>query len=457
MAESKFNHSPPRPWAVFYSRKEGKQCWAGKTALLAAVMLALVWSFPSDSEGAGFALIQQGTAAMAQGNAFVAEADDPSAIYYNPAGLNQLKKPQVYLATFFNYPNREFHSSDGDFSVTRPRFYESGSFYLVFPANDRVALGLGYFTPFGLGTDWPASWTGRYITTYSRLKTYNVNPVVSVKLTKNFSIAGGVDFLWSDVRLRRNTPLIPRPLIDGKSDLSGAGNGIGANFGFLYEPLQGVKLGLSYRTQIFVHHTGELQLSLPAFVRGVPSKMDGSADIVFPSSLTFGVCVNRFAPFTFDIDATWTGWSTYKNLEVKLDKAIPVSGRLASSIITEKNWHDAWALRFGANWQVKDNLKIRAGYTFDMTPVPDSTLDPQVPDSNRHIFAVGGDLKIRRVTLGIAYNFILNEPRFKDNSYTINGLPLPDAYQVNGKYQSTTHSLETQNGRNLRPKETLGG
>ena len=439
MAARKFKHGLLSAWDLINLNKEGRGDLMKKTTLLAAIVLALVWSWPAVSEGAGFALIQQGTAAMAQGNAFVAEADDPSAIYYNPAGLNQLKGPQVYLATFFNYPNREFHGSDGDFSVTRPRFYESGSFYLVYPTNDRVALGLGYFTPFGLGTDWPASWTGRYITTYSRLKTYNVNPVISVKLTKNLSIAGGVDFLWSDVRLRRNLPVIP--YVDGKSDISGSGMGIGANFGALYEPLQGVKLGVSYRSHIFVEHQGELQLSLPAFVRGVPRAVDGSANLVFPPSVTFGVSVNRFPPFTFNVDATWTGWSTYKNLEVKLNQAIPVSGRLASSIITERNWHDAWALRFGANWQARENLKIRAGYTFDMTPVPDSTLEPQVPDSNRHIFAVGGDLKIKRLTLGIAYNFILNEDRNKDNLIAFNGVPLPQAAQVNGKYQSTTHSL----------------
>jgi long-chain fatty acid transport protein len=441
MAEKKLTHSLSRPWLSFNPNKEGTECAVGKIVLLAAAVVALVWIWPSLSEGAGFALVQQGTAAMAQGNAFVAEADDPSAIYYNPAGLNQITRPQVYLGTFLNYPNREFHGSNGDFSVTRPRLYESGSFYLVYPANDRVALGLGYFTPFGLGSDWPASWTGRYITTYSRLKTYNVNPVVSLKLLKNLSIAGGVNFLWSDVRLRRNIPVLPSPLIDGKSDLSGAGSGIGANFGLLYEPFQGVKFGLSYRSQVFVHHTGELQLSLPAFVRGVPRNVDGAADIVFPPSLTFGVCVNRFSPFTFDIDATWTGWSTYKELEVKLNQAIPVSGVLASSIRIEKNWHDVWALRFGANWQVNEKMKVRAGYAFDMTPVPNSTLEPQVPDSNRHIFAVGSDLKIRRLTLGIAYNLILNEPRHKDNTFTINGLPLPNEYQVNGRYQSITHSL----------------
>ena len=33
---------------------------------------------------------------MGQGNAFVAEANDASAIFYNPAGLNQIKRAQVY-------------------------------------------------------------------------------------------------------------------------------------------------------------------------------------------------------------------------------------------------------------------------------------------------------------------------------------------------------------------------
>uniref|UniRef100_A0A7V6DNJ2 Membrane protein involved in aromatic hydrocarbon degradation n=1 Tax=Desulfobacca acetoxidans TaxID=60893 RepID=A0A7V6DNJ2_9BACT len=439
MAENRFTYVIRCPLKGVCHGKEGGRFVMRKTIIPAVVVLALVSSWPTLSEGAGFALIQQGTAAMAQGNAFVAEADDPSAIYYNPAGLNQLKKPQLYVATFLNRPDRQFHGSDGDFSVTRPRFYESASFFLVFPANDRVALGLGYFSPFGMGTDWPASWTGRYITTYSRLKTYNVNPVISLKLMDNLSVAAGVDLLWSDVRLRRNTPLLP--LVDGKSDLSGVGNGIGANFGLLYEPLQGVKFGLSYRSQVFVHHSGELQLSVPAFVRGVPRNVDGSADIVYPPSLTFGVCVNRFSPFTFDFDATWTGWSTYDGLELKLSRFVPLSGYPLNSIFFEKNWHDVWALRFGANWQMKDNIKLRAGYTFDMTPVPNSTLEPQVPDSNRHVFAVGGDLKIKRLTLGIAYNFILNEPRFKDNTFTINGLPLPNEFQVNGKYQSTTHTL----------------
>ncbi len=64
-----------------------------------------------------------------------------------------------------------------------------------------------------------------------------------------------------------------------------------------------------------------------------------------------------------------------------------------------------------------------------------------MPDSNRHILAVGGDLKLKRLTLGIAYNLILNETRHKENTYTINGIPLPLADQANGRYQSITHTL----------------
>ncbi|MGQ9689593.1 MAG: OmpP1/FadL family transporter [Desulfobaccales bacterium] len=407
----------------------------------AALVLAVGWMWPGAAAGAGFALVQQGTAAMAQGNAFVAEANDPSAIYYNPAGLNQLEKPQVYMCTVFNYPHREYQGDLGDTAKTRHRFYEAGTFYLAVPVHQRVVLGFGYFTPFGLGTDWPAEWPGRYITTYSRLKTYNLNPVISVKVFKNLAVAGGVNFLWSDVRLRRKIPLIPRLGIDVKSDLSGSGFGVGGNLGVLYEPFKGVKFGLAYRSPISISHSGRLDLAVPAFVPNATRSVGGSATLVYPPSLTFGVSVSRLKHLTVNFDATWTGWSTYKELKVNLDWPIPVSGKLSKTIVTEKNWHDAWALRFGANYRLTERMKIRAGYIFDMTPVPSATFEPQIPDSNRHILTIGGDTKIGRLTLGIAYNLILNTPRSKANRYAVNGLPLPDELQVNGKYRSHTHSL----------------
>src|SRR5215468_6764495 len=53
--------------------------------LLAAAPLATTQAF-----ALGFALPDQDAFATARGEAFVATADNPSAIYYNPAGITQL-------------------------------------------------------------------------------------------------------------------------------------------------------------------------------------------------------------------------------------------------------------------------------------------------------------------------------------------------------------------------------
>jgi long-chain fatty acid transport protein len=393
----------------------------------------------SKAHGAGFALIQQGTAAMGQGNAFVADASDPSAIFYNPAGLNQLKRAQVYLGSFLNYPDREF-SGGGQDSQTNHRLYKSLTTYISIPVHNRVALGIGFFSPFGLGTAWPPTWAGRYLTTYSSMQTYNLNPVISVKVLDNLSLAAGVDFLWSRVKLKRKTPVVFRGVqfADGELNLNGDGNGTGYNFGLLYEPLSGVKFGASYRSQISVTHYGDLTTTLPAPFP--PSSIQGSAGLTFPASMTLGISYSRLKPFTFEFDTTWTGWSSYSKFKTNLETPILVNGVMTTTSTTPKNWHDTWAFRFGGNYEIMDGMKIRAGYIYDLTPVPDSSFDPQVPDANRHIFTVGGDLKVfTRFTLGIAYNFILSESRTKNNSIPVNGVPAP--LQANGTYNSNVHSL----------------
>jgi long-chain fatty acid transport protein len=408
--------------------------------LLTVLVMPVLCCWIATAHGAGFALIQQGTAAMAQGNAFVADASDASAIFYNPAGLNQLKTPQVYVGSFLNYPDRNF-SGDGQDSQTNHRLYKSLTTYIAIPVHDRVALGIGFFSPFGMGTAWPPTWAGRYLTTYSSLQTYTLNPVVSFKVLDNLSLAAGVDFLWSRVRLQRKTPVvIPRigTLPDGEIKLSGDGNGTGYNFGLLYEPLSGLKLGVAYRSQIAVTHYGDLTTALP---QPLPtSSLLGSAGIKYPASLTMGISSSQLKPFAFEFDATWTGWSSYAKLKTNLDMPILVNGVMTNTVTIPKNWHDAWAFRFGANYEIREGMKIRAGYIYDLTPVPDTSFDPQVPDANRHIFTVGGDIKVlTRFTLGIAYNFILSESRSKNNSIPVNGVPAP--LQANGNYTSNVHSL----------------
>jgi long-chain fatty acid transport protein len=430
----------PSSWGMSIFHSLGKTVRYGDGFALAIMMAVSLFCWcPSWAWASGFALMQQGTAAMAQGNAFVAEASDASAIFYNPAGLNQLKRIQFYQGSFINYPDREY-SGGGQDSQTNHRFYDSLTAYIAIPVHDRVALGFGFFSPFGMGTVWPPTWAGRYITTFSSMKTYSLNPVISVRVLENLSLAAGYDVMWSEVRLKRKVPVVFRgkKFPDGETQVTGEGSGSGYNLGLHYEPVSGVKLGVAYRSQIKVNHSGGLSTGLPApLAQGAAT--GGEATIVYPPSLTMGIAYSRFKPFAFEFDTTWTGWSSYDKLKVNLSSAVPVNGLMTTTITTPKNWHDTWAFRFGANYEVNERMKLRAGYIYDLTPVPDSSFDPQVPDANRHIFTVGSDLKIQRFTLGFAYNYILSESRTKSNSVVANGVPLPS--QANGRYNSDVHSL----------------
>jgi long-chain fatty acid transport protein len=411
--------------------------WQGNSYVWIIVVAAVLCCWSVTAWGSGFALVQQGTAAMAQGNAFVADASDASAIFYNPAGLNQLKRAQVYQATILNYPDRDF-SGGGQDSQTNHRFYPSMTAYIALPVHERVALGIGFFSPFGMGNAWPPTWAGRYLTTFSSMKTYTLNPAISVKVLENLSLAAGFDVMWSKVNLKRKAQVRGGALPDAETDLRGDGNGLGYNLGGLYEPISGVKLGVSYRSQIKVKHSGEFTTTLPAPLPVSPTVL-GSASLVFPPSLTGGICYSRLKPLTLEFDTTWTGWSTYRKLKVNFDEAVSVNGVMTQTSTIPKNWQDTWAFRFGANYEVKEGMKIRAGYIYDLTPVPDSSFDPQVPDANRHIFTVGSDLKIWKFTLGFAYNFILQESRTKNNTIVTNGVAAP--LQANGSYSSNIHSL----------------
>ena len=64
---------------------------------------------PEPAHGDGFRLLDQGANATAQGAAFSAQADDPSALHYNPAGMTQLPGLQVYAGGNLDLGRHQLH------------------------------------------------------------------------------------------------------------------------------------------------------------------------------------------------------------------------------------------------------------------------------------------------------------------------------------------------------------
>src|SRR5512132_134585 len=77
---------------------------------IAGLVLALL-GFGGAAFAGGLALNENGAAATGKGTAFVAEANDPSAIFYNPAGITQLPGTQVMIGATLIKLDSKFRSS----------------------------------------------------------------------------------------------------------------------------------------------------------------------------------------------------------------------------------------------------------------------------------------------------------------------------------------------------------
>src|SRR5439155_26256764 len=123
---------------------------------LGLTVVALALLLPWRAHGLGVRIADQDPFATARGNAFAATADNPSAIYYNPAGITQLHGQNANFSLYPIYLNSHYTSPAGSEVDTKdeiqaiPRLYYTYSFQHL-----PLSLGLGIYTPYGLGLDWP--------------------------------------------------------------------------------------------------------------------------------------------------------------------------------------------------------------------------------------------------------------------------------------------------------------
>jgi len=391
---------------------------------------------PSTSHGAGFAILQQGTGPMGQGNAFVAQADDPSAVFFNPAGITQLDGTRAYLGTTFIVPRITYDGADGSFEDTVAKLYATPHVYFTHQISPSVSLGLGIFSPFGLGTVWDERWDGRYLATYSRLTTAAINPNIAFKRDR-ISISVGLDALSADLELRRRFPL-PAPLPDGEQKLTGDAWGYGYNIGVLFDATERLSIGLSYRSEIdLTFDDATARFHVPDPLAHIFPKTGANGDLTLPASVTGGIAYSPIQDLTLEFDLTWTGWSSYDEVEIEFDT--PVGSPPTSVSRQSKDWRNVFAYRFGAKYRIDEKNTLRIGFIYDENPVPQRTLDPQLPDADRLIYTAGYDLRASdRLTLGLAYNYIDGKGRTKSNGYPPE---LPEAWRAEGLYEQEIHSV----------------
>ncbi len=416
-----------------------KRTWGAMSAFM---FLSLVLCAFQNAHGSGFAIYTQGASALGQANSVIAHTDSPSSVFFNPALINKLEGTHIELGTTLIFPSREFESDiTGETDETKDGIFYPSTVYITHKFNEKIGAGLGIFTPFGLATTWDDDWEGRYITTKSDMKTFNINPAVSYQILPNVSFAAGVDVLFLDTTLEKKINLSGFGLPDANQEFEGDGNGIGYNFGIVYDINKDISIGASYRSEIRVDIDGNADFDLPSDtpspLRALFPDTDGKSDITFPQQAHVGVCYKGFDNLTLETALRWEGWSSFDELKVDLDH--PIAG--SNESISEKDWQDTYSANFGAKYQLKDWIALLGGYLYGGNPVPDKTFDPIVPDATTHLFTFGTSLKVKNFKIDLAYGYQLLEGRSKDNSVDDNasdGL-VNAATSAKGKYETDLH------------------
>lgn len=444
---------------------------AGRAGTWILLLALLSIAAPLPALAGSFRIYDHGASAAGQAAAFTAQADDPSAGYYNPAGMTQLRGVQLsagatLMSGQFSFQNAAGTQIQGDLrgSVALPppsNLYLTANLKdLGIGSYDSLAVGLAVFNPFGTLTRWSDGGPFATATTKAAFELLDIRPSLAFRPHPDLAIGLGADiytfsgvfgegqverqFRWAGgLGIPAGTPM----------ELNGRDTAAGFNASLLYTLLRNedglplVNIGLIYRSQATLHLDGQL-------MAGGSRVADARSTFVVPQVFTGGIAIwpvrNKEREWKLELDVDYTGWKSVCNSNASLSNGL--------TIATPANWSSGYTVMIGTEHKwlkpaaLPDwDIALRGGYWHSQKAIPDQTFNPAIPDGDNHAISTGigfmcrgngrffgvipcggSDKALRPKGLGIdlAYQAILYEDR------TIVGNVNPT---VNGTYRSTLH------------------
>jgi long-chain fatty acid transport protein len=376
----------------------------------------------------GIRLADQDATATARGNAFVATADNPSAIYYNSAGITQLQGHHLSLGIYSIYLNSEYTAPNGTKFDTKDDLQAVPRFYYTFrPENHPLAYGLGFYSPYGLALEWPDSSSFRSLAKQGRIMYLTMHPVVAWEIVPSLSVAAGPTVNYAQTTLKQGIAL-PGDQFKFKGDDTDVGYAVG----LLWKPHAKHALGVSYRSATIMDFNGHSSVETPLGSDRQPA----NARFDFPQNIVFGWSYRPTPEWNIEFNADWTDWDQLNTVTLLNQVPVTVYGRPLSSSELQFNWRSSWFYEWGVTRYFHNGFALSGGYIFSENSVPDANFNPIVPDSDRHILSLGLGRKYRHFSWDAAYQLAYGPPR------TVRGsLPSPVGQTADGRYEFISHAL----------------
>jgi long-chain fatty acid transport protein len=362
---------------------------------LAAALLALAASLPARlCEATGFLIYDLSGAAIGRASAVSASVSEPAAVWFNPAALSFMGGASASAGGVLVTARSSFSPAGGGAETSSDRGnYFLPTLFANAALSDRIAVGMGVYTAFGIGIRWPDGWVGRESAIAASLETLAFNPTVAVKLHRRLSLAVGFDAIRGVVDFTNGLP----ELVGGDVRLAGGTWGYGFNLGGLYRVLpERLHLALTYRSRVRLAFDGRADFdpTNPDFGPALPDEA-GTATITLPDMITLGLMVRPRADLVLGFDINYVRWSSYSRIDIDF--------ATAPSRTIEPDGHDSFTFRAGADLSLKRALHLRGGVIYDRSAIPSEGLGPGLPDADRLDASAGLGYTRGRLTGDVGY------------------------------------------------------
>lgn len=381
-----------------------------KISLIALTSLCLTGT----ALASGYRIPEQSINSTALSAAYIANAHGADAAYYNPANMNDGISDKWQVEGDLQY----IHLTSIEYTDATTASHNSGSrseefllphLHVVSPDYHDFRVGIAFTTPGGLSKRWDNPYP-RASSKEFTLRVFELNPSVSYKTCKYFSLAAGIRAIYADGKVKSNyNNLLSR-------DMDGDTTEWGFNLAATLKPVDDLKIALTYRSKVDLDLEGDAKLH---YYNPAVSDYNGPGAVSVPLPAVLTLATSYTIKDT-TIELTWdrTYWSKYANLDFSYNQTFSAGHPFYTFDQSKpKNWENSDAYRIGVTHKLNNTITLMVGFAMDESPVPDATLGFELPDSDAKIYSLGGRYRLNdSMELGMAYLFSDKDSRYVNNT-----------------------------------------
>ena len=319
-----------------------------------------------------------------------ASANDATSVFWSPAGITRLKRPELLVQSTLVYKNAKFDVNQATFSGGSADGDEEllviPAFYYAHPLDDRWSVGTSLTVPSGIGNDYGRSWAGRYLTTETELAFLALQGTVAYRINEDWSLGGGPLLMYTDSTTKARVNNLLPGLGDGTVELEEDGFGAGFTLGVMFEPGAGTRLGAVYRSEIDPDLSGKPDFDDLGPLLDAALELSGldnekiDVDFQIPAQIQIGIYHELTDRLSLTVDGIWLNMSRFGINSVSIEN---------DSLFVEGDFRDMYVGSLGLKYYTRPDLAFSVGALYASSPVSDGKRTVGLP-LDRTIVAGGG-------------------------------------------------------------------